>query len=463
MPELPEVETVRRELAKRIIGKQLGVPVIYFRKVVQSDYEQYLSLINGKTIVDVKRKGKFLLLDLDEKFNILFHLRMEGKLYVVDKEKHSLKHLSLFIPFVNDKEGLAFYDVRKFGVTYLLKKKESGPLSNIGKEPFEIEDAKEVLDLYSSSTHCLKELLLDQSKMCGLGNIYADEVCFASRLSPFKKGNTLTLEDCQKILENSKIILQKAIDSQGSTIRTYQASQDTHGSFQDFLQVYGREGKECRSCHTLKIEKRKLNGRGTSLCPCCQKAGLNLAITGKIASGKSLATSYFKEAGFAVFSCDDYIHSLYNDKNFLLKLKDAFPEVFTPNLNKKKIGKLLAESKTFKRRYLSFLYQKLKIAINDFIIQEDGKDKVFEVPVLFDAHMEKLFTFLIGCEAKDQLSHLLERGDKNPEQRLSFNALNSYDKYRYKLDYILHSDSTKEDLRNQVLQVIENIKERIPS
>lgn len=461
MPELPEVETIRRELKRAIVGKTILSPIVYYPKMIKGNPDSYVRECNRRTIKDIDRKGKFLLLDLDDGRRLLFHLRMEGKLYVVPKNNHSTSHLSLFFPFEEEDYGLAFYDVRKFGITMLLEKGESGPIALLGKEPSEIDDPMYLLQRFHSSFKPIKELLLDQTIIAGIGNIYASEILFRSKVSPFRKGKDITPEECNRILEESKTVLEEAIVHNGSTIRTYQASQKIHGSFQEFLKAYGHTDT-CSSCHLFKIQKIMLGQRGTYFCPKCQHTGITLGITGKIGSGKSLATSFFKEDGFLTLSADDIVHNLYQDKDFLLKLKQKFPKVFfRGKLSKERITEFLQEDRKFKRSYESFLFAQVRKRIEEFIIDHDGMDKAIEVPLLFDAHMEDLFTYLVGVETKFQEEHLRERGDRNIETRIKFNNLNSYDGNRNRLDYILHADSTKEYLKKQVDDLIDSIKEKL--
>lgn len=459
MPELPEVETVRRELEKTLLGKTLLSPSVYYEKMIHSDLDDFLRNTDHQKVLSVDRKGKFLLLNLSNGRRLLFHLRMEGKLFVVDKENHSLSHLSLFFPFENENLGLAFYDVRKFGIAMLLKEGEEGPLSKLGPEPSMVSDSSYLYDKIHQKQKCIKELLLDQSILSGIGNIYDSEILFRSEVSPFKKGTDVTKEECHRILDNSKKVLDEAIENNGSTIRSYQASQKVHGQFQEFLNVYQNTGC-CKKCHKVKIQKISLGGRGTYFCSRCQHTGISIGITGKIGSGKSLATSFFREIGYLTISADDIVHSLYQDEKFLRLLKESFPMVFSGNvLSKKKISRLLSEDAAFRKRYEAFVFREVRNQIEAFLIENDGKDKAVEVPLLFDSHMEDLFTFTIGVETTHQEEHLKERGDKDIRQRISFNSLNSYDRNREKLSFILHADSTKEYLKEQVLTVDKKIKE----
>ncbi len=452
MPELPEVETIKRVLEKELIGKVFSAPVLYVEKALQTKKEDFSSL-KGKQILSLSREGKYLLIHLSEERYLLFHLRMEGKLYIVKKETKNEKHLSAFFPFENEEYGLAFYDTRKFGIIEYLHEGEKGPLSHLGKEPFDIH-LDELYEKYSHSHKLIKELLLDQNIMSGIGNIYANEILFDAKISPFLPGCSLTLDQCKDLLNSSRKILALAIENNGSTIRSYHAKENQSGSFQNLLKVYSRRGRPCKVCHH-KIEKRKVGGRGTEYCPYCQKTGLDVALTGKIASGKSLAASYFREEGFLSFSADEEIHKMYQDKAFLRSLKHLFPALFTPTLDKKVITEKLKSDKIFKKKYLTFLYKRLREKINDFTIQNNGKNKIFEMPVLFDAKMEDLFPIIVGVETKKQKEHLLERGDD--PSRVFFNNLNSYDEHKDQLDYILHTDGEKSELKKQVRDIIKKI------
>ncbi len=447
MPELPEVETIKRELGNILIGKRLDSPVILVSKAIKSDIDEYRDGIKGNSIISLSRKGKSLLIHLENSHYILFHLRMEGKLYVVKKDGIDKKHLTLFIPFQESDEGLAFYDTRKFGISLYADESDQTPLSRIGPDPFEVKDSYLIFKKYHASEKMLKELLLDQSIMSGIGNIYANEILFRCRLSPFMKGSKLARKDFDSILDNSIAVLSEAINHNGSTIRTYHAKPGMDGSFQNLLNVYSKKGTECPTCHH-RIEKAFVGGRGTEYCPHCQKTGVTIAITGKIASGKSLATYYFGKEGFLTFSCDECVHDLYHKESFLASIRKEFPYLFTPDLNKEEISKRLIDDKVFKKRYLSIVYRYVRAEINQFIISNDHRNKAIEVPVLFDAHMDDMFSIIVGVETTKQKEHLLARGDKI--EKAIFNKMNSYDRYHDRITYILHTDGKKSELRAQV-------------
>ncbi len=459
MPELPEVETVKRELEKDIIGKKISAVSIYYPRMIRTSIDEFKNGLPGKTIESLGRRGKFLIINLSDSKKLIFHLRMEGKLFAVDAKSHSEKHLNLVFEFEDSDISLAFYDTRKFGVVYYLDQEDEGPLSSLGKEPSEIEDISELKEKLSKAKP-IKELLLDQSIIAGLGNIYADEVLFACSISPFRSGNSLTFEECASIVKESRRILNLAIENNGSTVRSYKASESVHGDFQSFLQVYDHEGKECGRCHKAKIEKKQLGGRGTSYCPVCQRVGISIGITGKIGSGKSLVLSYFKDLGYKTFSADDEVRRLYQDKKFMKDLKNNFPSLFTPDFDKKKLSSLLVEDAAFRRKYQNYLYPKIREAANNFMIRYHDERKALEIPLLFKARMEHDFTYLLGVETTKQKEHLEERGESLTD-RQALGELNDYDKKRYLLDYIIDASGTKENLRNRVAEVDNDITLRI--
>ena len=146
---------------------------------------------------------------------------------------------------------------------------EDETLAKLGKEPFNITK-EELYDKIKKSNKPIKELILDQTNMAGLGNIYADEVLFLSKLNPLKKGKDITIEECKVVIDNSIIVLNKAIKAGGSTIRSYHSGNNVDGRFQNELNVYGKKGEKCMLCST-PIEKIFVGGRGTHYCPKCQK------------------------------------------------------------------------------------------------------------------------------------------------------------------------------------------------
>lgn len=273
MPELPEVETVRRMLKEKVQNRKIiNVKIAYPKVIEQPTIEVFEKEIINETIIDMKRRGKWLIFELDH-YYLLSHLRMEGK-YLI---RHTIDQLEKHehIAFVLDNgEELRYKDTRKFGRMYLLNKEEAfyqKPLSELGKEPWDPTlTAQYLKDKFKHKTIPIKTILLDQGIITGIGNIYANEILFLSKISPFQKGNTVTIHQLQAIIENTRKVLEKAITEGGTTIRSYESSEGVHGRFQQQLYVHSKENEPCSICNT-PILKTKIGGRGTYYCPNCQK------------------------------------------------------------------------------------------------------------------------------------------------------------------------------------------------
>ena len=274
MPELPEVETVRNILKLWVKGKKIKNCNIYYENVLENvSFCDFKSKIINQKIHDIERKGKYLIFILDD-YVLLSHLRMEGKYYLLDDNRldKNMNDHKIITFLLDDNKILLYHDVRKFGKMKLLNKNnymEDISLAKLGKEPFTITK-EELFNSIKSSNMPIKKLLLDQSNIAGLGNIYADEVLFLSKIHPLRKGKEISEEECQIIIENSVIVLNKAIELGGSTIRSYHSGAGVDGKFQNRLNAYGKQGEKCLFCNNI-IEKMFVGGRGTHYCPNCQK------------------------------------------------------------------------------------------------------------------------------------------------------------------------------------------------
>lgn len=274
MPELPEVETIRRTLSTLTENKTIEDVTILWPKIIQKpdDIEAFVHLIKGETIRKMDRKGKFLLFYLDE-YVLVSHLRMEGKYRVVEKSEPIDKHTHVIFHFTDGTE-LRYNDVRKFGTMHLFPIGEemvNKPLTQLGPDPFEEGYSLGYLtEKLQRTTRLIKAALLDQSIIAGLGNIYVDEVLFLSKIHPERRANTLTGAEIEKIYHYTYEVLAKAVEQGGTTIRSYLDGLGEMGMFQQQLFAYGQEEKPCQHCDD-RIEKIKVAGRGTHICPTCQK------------------------------------------------------------------------------------------------------------------------------------------------------------------------------------------------
>ncbi len=272
MPEKPEVITVAKALKKKILGKEITDCKIYWDNIiVKPSPIEFIKKIIGQKISDVRTRGKWIVIELTD-FILLVHLRMEGKFFFRYQEDERNKHEHVVFTLDNDIE-MRYHDVRKFGKMYLLDKNiinDVLPLSELGYEYNDKRlNATYLLDCFHNKTLPIKTVLLDQSIIAGIGNIYDDEILFLSKISPLVKAKDLTKEDCENIINSTKIILDKAIKLGGTTIRSYTSEEGVHGLFQNELLVHGKRDELCPICNS-PIIKIKINGRGTYYCPTCQ-------------------------------------------------------------------------------------------------------------------------------------------------------------------------------------------------
>jgi len=282
MPELPEVETVKKVLLSWVKDKKITNAYIYHLGIIED-----LTCIKGETILDVTRYGKNLMFVLDN-YVLTSHLRMEGKYYYAKKEKginkdgkinfkyegkedlsKIRKHTHVILEIDNN-DLLLYHDVRKFGKMHLYdKNKFNISLLGVGKEPFDME-VDELFNVLQRKKNPIKEVLLDQSVMSGIGNIYADEICFKCGFLPTKDASSLTKKEVENLIKVARSTLLDAIQDGGSTIKSYHSGNGVDGLFQTKLLVYGRKGEPCSKCGN-PITKIKLKGRGTCFCTFCQK------------------------------------------------------------------------------------------------------------------------------------------------------------------------------------------------
>lgn len=272
MPELPEVETVKESLKRIVLGKKISKVEVFYEPIIKNcSIEEFKDFLINETINDIKRVGKYLVFVLDN-YIMLSHLRMEGKYNYLGNEKINIHEHVIF--YLDDGHTLRYNDTRKFGTMHLFKTTDISsllkvdPLNKLGIEPLDNTLTKEYLkNKISKLNKPLKTILLDQSIISGLGNIYADEVCYYSGLNPYVKGKDLEDRDYEKLIESMKIVITKAIELGGSTIKSFTSSHMITGRFQNELCVHLQTRCKCGS----RVEKVFIGGRGTYFCNNCQK------------------------------------------------------------------------------------------------------------------------------------------------------------------------------------------------
>ncbi len=272
MPELPEVETVRRVLKELVMDKQIeSVEVLCEKMLKNSTVAEFEQKLIDQQIIDIRRLGKYLFIDTDD-YTLISHLRMEGKYNYYPEPAEITKHDYIIFRFTDDTE-LRYNDTRKFGTMEIVARGEERSLksvSKLGLEPYDdnlnVSYFREKIKGRKSS---IKQILLDQTIITGFGNIYVDETLFQAQIHPLTPVTELTDQQIADILNEGKKIINAAINAGGTTVKSFTVTKNVTGKFQYSLNVYGRKAEECYRCGT-RLKKIKVGGRGTHYCPQCQ-------------------------------------------------------------------------------------------------------------------------------------------------------------------------------------------------
>jgi formamidopyrimidine-DNA glycosylase len=276
MPELPEVETIKRDLRPLLVGRTItGVTVGWEGCVDRPSVRGFCDQVTGRRIEDVGRRGKFLVLSLSGERTLLVHLRMTGSLLIENPDDPWETHARLAFRLDDGKE-LRFVNVRKFGRIYLVRD-PAEVLGDLGPEPLEDEFTTDVFrTLLENRRGRIKPLLLNQRFIAGLGNIYVDEALFRARIHPHRVAGGLTSEEVGALYDAIREVLREAIADDGTSRSDYVRPNGTEGTHQHRLLVSGKAGEPCPCCGT-EIQRLVVGGRGTHVCPHCQGAPLDEA------------------------------------------------------------------------------------------------------------------------------------------------------------------------------------------
>ena len=275
MPEMPEVEIIRRYLDKMAAGKKImDLDIRLPRMIKWPDTEGFRALVTGRTIKAMNRRGKYLLLELDNGSEVVFHLRMTGRLVYEPTGKTGDSHARVIF-HLQGGASLVYGDTRTLGTIHGIRPKERAMLKGLaemGPEPLSAEfTAAYLYETASRRKVAIKSFLLNQKYIGGIGNIYADEALFLAGLHPLRPAQSLSREECGRLWESVNKVIAAGIEDGGTTFRDYQNGEGGQGSHQEHLYVYGRKGEPCRSCGR-PIERITVGGRGTHFCPKCQEA-----------------------------------------------------------------------------------------------------------------------------------------------------------------------------------------------
>jgi len=273
MPELPEVETTASDLRPLLVGQHVtGVHVLWSRTIAEPDPSALAATLPGQQFVSVGRRGKYLLFGLDSGDTLIIHLRMTGRLEIVTNNSLALSHKHVRAWFdLASGQHLLFADPRKFGRIWLVN--DVRPVvGKLGPEPLAQDFTAAVLAERIHHRHvAIKALLLDQKVLAGLGNIYTDEALFLARLHPLRRGDSLNMEEIQRLHRAIRQVLSEAIGQRGTTLRDYRPPAGGEGTYRDRLRVYGQTGHPCPRCGT-PIQRIRVVQRSTHFCPRCQPA-----------------------------------------------------------------------------------------------------------------------------------------------------------------------------------------------
>jgi len=443
MPELPEVETVRRLLTPIVTDRYITNVRVNYWRMIQSDHDAFIATLIGRTFKSIDRVGKFLIFKFDTDLTLISHLRMEGKYIELAHHEDDSRYARVVFEFA-DGGKLCYDDSRCFGTMQLsntAEYMEKTSLNNIGPEPFNIESEHYLFDVFTKSSRPIKELLLDQTIMTGLGNIYADEVLFLSHVHPELPGKLLSMSETKRLLLNSREVLDKAIAAGGSTIRTYHAAKGVDGKFQNQLYAYDRVGQPCVRCQT-PLAKIKVKGRGSTYCPRCQinrALPLVIAITGAMHAGKSTLMKIASDMGYPTLSSDDIVRQIYRQPTSLPKLEQILKIAF-PNqqLDSSLIMSAILNDAKAKRRLEKWVHPLVKQKTLAWIAGQTASHVFIEVPLLYEAKWEYIAQYVIGVSVPyDIQKERIYQNFKHPDLAFALAQTNQFPIYQNRVDDLL--------------------------
>lgn len=274
MPELPEVETIKQTLRAKLTGLSFTAVRIFLPGVIRTPpADQFEKMIAGAKIMKLGRRGKYLLFQLSKELTLVIHLRMTGRLLYHAAGEPAPKYTHVIF-YLDNGDEMRFADMRRFGRLWLVpesKLVELAGFKNLGIEPLDQMFTRDFLKKEMRRRHTrIKPLLLDQSFIAGLGNIYADEVLYRAGINPERSSNTLTPREITRLFHAIRTVLQEGIKHKGATVRDYVDADGREGGYQDLLKVYKKAGQPCPRCGKI-IEKKKIGGRSSYYCPRCQR------------------------------------------------------------------------------------------------------------------------------------------------------------------------------------------------
>ena len=456
MPELPEVETIVRYLNSSIANKTIKNIRLFREKNILTGAKEFIPSLIGETFLSVSRRAKYLVFHLTNNKVIVSHLRMEGKYFLIKTTPEIKKHDLLIYDFT-DGTSLVYNDVRKFGTIELWHENDylsSPSLVSLGGEPFSYDENEFYKKLIGHKKTPIKEELLDQKLIVGIGNIYASEILFEAKINPRRLASDINFAEAKNILSITQKILSEAIKEGGSTIRSYHPQEGVSGKMQNNLKVYGKENELCPNCGT-PIRRIFMGGRSTFYCPHCQKEpghGIVIGITGPIAAGKSTVTSYLENKGYIVLDADKLAHESYEDKGVKKKLQEKFPKAFKKGkVDRKVLLELISSSKDEMSALNSIIHPYVFKRTKEEMTKNKDKNILIDMPLLLGSPLENECDFIIGVTAPLEIrkERLKERG-VNVEKSLEVNSSFPFAKLKKSSTIYIETTGTLEELKEKL-------------
>lgn len=477
MPELPEVETIRRSLEKYIVGRKIAsVKVLLPRTIKSSKAAVFCLRVQGQKIVQTGRRGKYLLLYLKSTDALVFHFRMTGRLYRRTTYIPHSKYVRVLFQ-LDDGGWLFFEDVRTFGEIHLLS---AGELEvypaflRMGPEPLTEAFAPQTLgEALQKSGQCIKGFLLDQKKVVGIGNIYADEALFFAGIHPLRKAGSLNRDEIFRLHRAVNQVIAEAIADGGTTFRDYVDGEGKVGAHQHKLHIYQRDGKPCIVCGA-RIAKIRVVGRGTCFCPQCQPlrdAKMKcIGLTGGIASGKSTVSHRLLKLGVKVIDTDKIAHALAKPHKPLWNIYvEHFGETVLDDngcLCREKIAARVFSDPKEKRWIDDVAHPLIADAVKKKItaLKRKGETFVFiDVPLLFEAKWNRMVDeiWLVYVSEDTQLVRLMKRnGYTKEEAKTRIRSQLPLQKKRARADLVIDNEGTLKETTAQVAAALEKMRSR---
>jgi formamidopyrimidine-DNA glycosylase len=450
MPELPEVETVVRTLRPILIGSTIDSITFKYSKMIHPSVSLFEKKLKGQTFKSIERIGKFIIFFFTNQAVVVSHLRMEGKFIEIKQPLDPLTRFAHLIFHLNDGRRLVYDDMRKFG-TFTLSNTDMyldlPSLKNLGKEPLTPLDPLVIFNKMNRSQRPIKSILLDQTILLGLGNIYADEVLFAAKIHPLKQGTQLTLLETKSILFHSEKILNEAIASGGSRIRSYRSGSPIDGEFTLKIKAYGRDGQPCDRCNH-RLDKITVGGRGTHYCPHCQhhpNLPFVIGVTGTIATGKSTLVDVGSSLGFHTIHADQIVHNIYQTKQAIAMVSKLFPAVIIEKkIDRRLLLKAMIHDAKGYQKLIQWLFPLVKSNIFEELLKTKTKVVMVEVPLLFQGQLDAYCDVIIGVEmnASMQKLRLQKRQGDLADALWILNERNHYQDFVSFVDIRLKNDDT---------------------